>query len=271
MTGWRLAGNLNLLFGGMPWEERPAAARDAGFRYVEFPWPPDPGAVEAALRAAAVRPVLVNVAAGDIAAGDRGFGHRPERVEEWRRALDHALAFATRTGCPTLNVLAGIARPDRPGEEQRECLAGNLRWAVPRARAAGVRLVVEAVNDTDSPGYLVPRVGDVLALVEAAGTPEVLVQLDTYHCGVVGDDPVAWVRRLGRRLGHVQVADHPGRHEPGTGRLDLRGVLAALEETGYDRAVGLEYVPSGRPVAEVVRDVIAITGDPVMTEPEAGT
>jgi hydroxypyruvate isomerase len=166
-----------------------------------------------------------------------------------------------------VDVLAGIAQPDRAGSgslervgggpvgEQRRCLSGNLRWAGPRAAAVGVRLVVEACNATDSPGYLVPRVADVVELLDAAGTPEVGVQVDTYHCGRSGDDPVEWVRRLGARLGHVQLADHPGRHEPGTGRLDLAGVLAALRETGYAGAVGLEYVPDGVPVSEVVRQV----------------
>jgi hydroxypyruvate isomerase len=262
---WRLAGNLGFLFDGVEWAARPAAARDAGLRFVEFPWPPDPDGLAVALAAAGVRPVLVNVAAGDLAAGDRGFGHLPGRVGEWRDALDAALAFAVRTGCPILNVLAGIAQPDRAGSgspdrvgggpvgEQRRCLSANLRWAGPRAAAVGVRLVVEACNATDSPGYLAPRVADVVELLDAAGTPEVGVQVDTYHCGMSGDDPVEWVRRLGARLGHVQLADHPGRHEPGTGRLDLAGVLAALRETGYAGAVGLEYVPDGVPVSEVVR------------------
>jgi hydroxypyruvate isomerase len=252
---WRLAGNLGFLFPGLAWAERPAAARDAGLGFVEFPWPPDPAAVAAAVRAAGVRPVLVNVAAGDLAAGDRGFGHLPGRVGEWRDALDAALAYAVEVGCPTVNVLAGIAGPGTPIGEQRRCLVGNLAWAAPRARAAGVRLVVEAVNATDSPGYLAPRIADVVELLDGAGTPGVGVQLDTYHCAVAGDDPAWWVRRLGSRLGHVQLADHPGRHEPGTGRLDLAGVLAALRDTGYAGAVGLEYLPSGATLSDVVRRV----------------
>ncbi|MFL6077898.1 MAG: hydroxypyruvate isomerase family protein [Mycobacteriales bacterium] len=238
----RVAGNLAFLFPDLPWPDRPAAARAAGLAAVEFPWPPDPDALAAAVGRAGVAVVLCNVDAGDLAAGDRGYAHDPARRPAWRQALDRALRFAERTGCPTLNVLAGRALPGVPAAAQRETLLDNLAWAGPRARDAGVRLVVEAVNDVDSPGYLYPRTADV-----AAALPEVGVQLDTYHAAVMGEDPATAVRALGPRLGHVQLGDHPGRHEPGTGAIDFVALFAALTGIGYRGGVGLECHPT-RPV-----------------------
>jgi hydroxypyruvate isomerase len=238
----RFAGNLAFLFPDLPWTDRPAAARAAGLAAVEFPWPPDPAALAAAVRRAGVDAVLCNVDAGDLAAGDRGYAHDPARRPAWRQALDLALRFAGRTGCPTLNVLAGRALPGVPAAAQHGTLLDNLAWAGPRARDAGVRLVVEAVNDVDSPGYLHPRTAGV-----AAALPEVGVQLDTYHAAVMGEDPAVAAKALGPRLGHVQLGDHPGRHEPGTGALDFGGLFAALREIDYRGAVGLEYHPT-RPV-----------------------
>ncbi|HZN17650.1 MAG TPA: TIM barrel protein [Micromonosporaceae bacterium] len=240
----RVAANLGFLFTELPWPDRPLAARDAGFAEVEFAWPADPELAAAAVDRAGVRVALLNMPAGDLAAGERGYGNDPRRQAEWRAALDRALRLAGRLGCATVNVLAGTWCAGVARDAQLDCLAGNLGWAARQAGAAGVGLVVEPVNSLDIPAYLLPRTGDVVALLDRVGAPGIGVQLDTYHCAQEGDDPVGWVGRLGHRLGHVQLADHPGRHEPGTGSLPVPAMLRALSEAGYAGAVGLEYHPT---------------------------
>lgn len=240
----RVAANLGFLFTELAWQDRPFAARDAGFAEVEFAWPEEPELAAAAVSRAGVRVALLNMPAGDLAAGERGFGNDPRRRAEWRAALDRALSLAGRLSCPTVNVLAGNWCAGIAPDTQLRCLAGNLEWAARRAGAAGVRLVVEPVNALDIPSYLLPRVGDVVALLDRVGEPGIGVQLDTYHCARHADDPVHWIGLLGPRLGHVQLADHPGRHEPGSATLPIPAILRALHETGYAGAVGLEYEPT---------------------------
>lgn len=257
----RLAANLGFLFTDLPWADRPAAARDAGFGEVEFAWPGDPELVAAAVARAGVRVALVNMPAGDLSAGHRGFGNDPARRGQWRDGLDRALRYAGRLGCPTVNVLAGTWLPGLARAAQLRCLAGNLVWAADRAAVAGVRLVVEPINALDIPGYLLPGVPDVRWLLDSAGLAAVGVQLDTYHCARQRDDPARWIRRLGPRLGHVQLADHPGRHEPGSGSLPMAAILAALREIDYPGAIGLEYLPTpGSDPAAVAAALHALGG-----------
>ncbi|MGH3662982.1 MAG: hydroxypyruvate isomerase family protein [Micromonosporaceae bacterium] len=254
----QVAANLGFLFTDRPWTERPAAAAAAGLHAVEFPWPPDPAPLATAVAAAGVGVALVNMPAGDLAAGERGHGNDPARVEQWRGDFERALAYASgisRQAPPLVNVLAGNRRPGLPVEAQRECLVDNLRWAAPRAAAAGTRLVVEPINSLDIPEYLCPRTTDVTAVLDQVGEPGIGVQLDTYHCAAMGEDPAATVAALGPRLGHVQLADHPGRHEPGSGDLDIAAILATLRDSGYAGSLGLEYVPllqSAASVTEVI-------------------
>jgi hydroxypyruvate isomerase len=240
-----VAANLAFLFTDVPWQRRPGRARDTGFDAVEFPWPPEPDRLAEAVRRAGVGVVLLNMPAGDLAAGERGFGNDPDRVGEWRKDLDQALRLAVRLGCPAVNVLAGTELAGQGRKTQVDCLARNLRWGAQRAADSGVRLVVEPINGQDIPGYLLPRMADLVAWLQRHGLSDAVgVQLDTYHLGMAGEDPVTWIYRLGPGLGHVQLADHPGRHEPGTGSLPMPAILAALAESGYQGAVGLEYRPT---------------------------
>jgi hydroxypyruvate isomerase len=246
------AVNLGLLFTELPWPERFAAAARAGFDRVEFPWPPlAPDEVIRLVRAAGLRVVLLNMDAGDLAAGERGYGNDPRLSVRWRQRLREAVDLATDLDCPLVNVLAGRRLPEFGDDEQRDCLADNLRWAVEVAGTAGRTLVVEPINDHDIPGYLLPRVTDVLALLDRVGHDRVRLQLDTYHVAVMGDDLPATVATAGVRLGHVQIADFPGRHEPGTGDLDVDALVAALAAVGYTGALALEYLPTGPSAASL--------------------
>ncbi|MEU4565236.1 TIM barrel protein [Micromonospora sp. NPDC023956] len=248
----RPAVNLGLLFTELPWPERFAAAARAGFDRVEFPWPPLPhDEVTRLVRAAGLRVVLLNMDAGDLSAGERGFSNDPRLTDRWRQRLRAAVRLAVDLDCPLVNVLAGRRLPEFGADAQHDCLADNLAWAAEVAAATGRTLVVEPINDHDIPGYLLPRVADVLALIDRLGHDRVRLQLDTYHVAVMGDDVPATVATAGARLGHVQIADHPGRHEPGTGDLDVDALLAALAGVGYTGALGLEYLPTGPSAASL--------------------
>ena len=249
----RLAANVAWLFTEHPWLDRFAAARDAGFAAVEFPWPDDPEATATAVRDAGVRVALLNVDAGDLAAGERGWTNDPSRTDEWRGALDAAVSLAGSLGCRTVNVLAGNHVPGVTAAEQSAALEANLRWALPRAARAGVTLVTELLNRSENPEYLFGTLADVEPVLDRLARLGWKLQLDTWHLGLAGPDVPAAIRRARQHIGHVQVADVPGRHEPGTGNLDWGGIAAALRGAGYRGHIGLEYVPSTSAEASLER------------------
>lgn len=237
--------NLGLLFTELPWWQRFTAAADAGFYRVEFPWPPlAPDEVMRLVRAAGVRVALLNMDAGDLAAGERGYGNDPRLTERWRDQLRRALDLANEIGCPLVNVLAGRRLSGLDEADQLRCLTDNIRWAAELAGRYGRTIVIEPINDRDIPGYLLPRVEDVLAILDELGHSSVKLQLDTYHVAAMGDDVTSSVAAAGARLGHIQLADYPGRHEPGTGELDIDALFATLSASGYHGGLGLEYEPT---------------------------
>lgn len=240
----RLAANVAWLFTELPWEERFVAARDAGFALAEFPWPDDPAATRDAVGAAGIGVALLNMRAGDLAAGERGWPNDPARIDEWRRDFAEALKLATEVRCPTINVLAGNDLGADRGR-QLACLEGNLRWALPRAERAGVTLATELLNRLENPTYLLVALDDAEPLLARLAPLGWRLQLDMYHLGLTTPDVPAVIRRAGGHIAHVQVADVPGRHEPGTGALDWRAIGAALADARYAGAIGLEYAPAG--------------------------
>lgn len=242
-----LAANLGFLFTEVPYLERLGAARAAGFDAVESAWPSVAiDDVVAASRSAGVRFVLLNAPAGDLARGERGRANDPDAVAAWRTDVVRALEAADRLGCPTINVLAGNGLDGVPEQVQRDTLDANLDWALERAAAAGRRLVVELLNRHETPRYLVTDLAAADRLLDAHGAAGLRLQLDAYHVARNGLDPAAVARRYAGRIGHAQVADAPGRHEPGSGAIDWPAFLGALGIAGYDGPIGLEYEPAGR-------------------------
>ncbi len=244
----RFAANLSMLWREVPFLERFARAREAGFAAVEFLWPrgEDLEAVVEAVRASGLQVVLHNMDAGDIAAGERGYANDPARQEEWRERFLEALALARRLGCPRINCLVGNALPDLPRELQWAVVLENFRWALPRVQEAGVTLMVEALNPIESPRYLLHRTADSLALLRALGfPPQVKIQYDIYHMQRSEGNLIATIHEVFPHIGHIQIADPPGRHQPGTGEIAWGRVLGALESLGYAGYIGLEYVPLG--------------------------
>jgi hydroxypyruvate isomerase len=245
--------NLSILLTELPLLQRPQAARDAGFTAVEAWWPfeaavPPDREVDtfvAAVRDAGVRLVSLNAYGGDLAAGERGVASLPGREAEFRDNLDVAVALVGVLDCPTLHVLYGHRDGSDP-DRQDELAAEHLRLAVTAAGCAGAQVVVEALSGDER--YPLRTAADVLRVLDRVG-PGARFLCDVYHLTVNGEDPVQVVRQHADRLGHVQVADAPGRHQPGSGTLDVHGCLAVLEEVGYPGWVGLEYAPLGPSVA----------------------
>ncbi len=241
----RFAANLTMLFGEHPFLERFGAAAEQGFGHVEFLFPYDHPAAEvrAARDAAGVEVVLFNLPAGDWAGGERGIASLPARVEEFRAGVEQALAYAEALDCPRLNCLAGLRHDGVAYEEQWRTLVENVRHAGAQVAAAGRTLVVEPVNAKDVGGFFVPTTSDVLRLLDEVADPRIRLQFDIYHVQRGEGDVTTRLRALIDRIEHIQVADCPGRHQPGTGELDFGFLFDELDRLGYPGTVGLEYLP----------------------------
>ena len=241
------AANLTLLFGEYPVPERFDRAAAAGFRAVEFlfPYGEDVPAIRDALARNGLELVLFNLPAGNFAAGDRGLANDPGRIGEFRDGVARALDLAATLDCRRLNCLTGLTLPDVPAETQLATAAENLAFAAEEARVGGVRVGVEPLNPIDAPGFLLPTTAAALALLDRVGHPNLDLQYDVYHAQRVEGNLTATIASRVGRIGHVQVADSPDRHEPGTGEINYPYVLAALDRAGYGGWISLEYKPRG--------------------------
>jgi len=250
----RFSANLNMLFPEVPYMERFAQARAAGFTAVEagfvaadpvFPYEYDVDAAAAELRRLGLRQVLFNVPLGDRTKGDRGIAAHPARREEFREGVRRAIDAARRLDCRLLNCLAGLRDEAIPYEEQWACLVDNVRAAARMLEAAGLTLMVEPINTFDLPKFFLSRSAEVIRLLDEVAAPNVRLQYDVYHMQRAEGNIIATLRALLSRIGHVQIADPPGRHQPGTGELNFATILRALDDGGYEGHVGLEYKPLG--------------------------
>lgn len=247
----RFAANVSLLFSEVPLLERFHAARSAGFEAVECWWPfadPDPGAAEVgafvdALAAAEVRLVGLNLWAGDMPAGERGVVSHPDRAEELRRNLEVVRTIVGATGCDRVNALYGQRLPGVPESLQDETATRHLRLAADTLGEAGVTVLVEPLTRGENGDYPVRTLADAQAVADRAGDG-VAVLFDAYHLHNNGADVVAEIARHGGTVGHVQIADSPGRGEPGTGTIDYPAFFAALDASGYAGWTACEYRPT---------------------------
>lgn len=241
--------NLSILFTELPLLDRPAAAAEAGFDAVEFWWPFDtatPSAAEVgrfvdAITGAGVQLAGLNFAAGDMPGGERGL--LPTRSDEFRANIPVAIDIAGRLGCRALNALYGNRIDGTDPSEQDAVAEENLAHAAEAARAIDAVVLVEPISG--APRYPLRTAADALAVIDRVGADNLRLLADLYHLTVNGDDLDAVIAEHTGRIGHVQIADAPGRHEPGTGSLDLHAHLEKLAANGYDGYVGLEYTPSG--------------------------
>ena len=242
----RFAANLSMLFTEVPFLDRFERAARNGFEAVEFLFPYDHPAEEirARIDRHGLRIVLHNLPAGDWAAGERGIACHPGRIAEFRAGVVQAIAYAQALGVPQLNCLVGIAPQGEDAGRLRRTLVENLRFAAAALQSAGLRLLVEPINPFDIPGFYLTRTDQALALLDEVGADSAFVQYDIYHAQRTEGELAATLQRHLPRIGHVQLADNPGRNEPGTGEINWRFLLAHLDRIGYGGWVGCEYKPA---------------------------
>jgi hydroxypyruvate isomerase len=238
--------NISFLFKEVSFLDRFERAASLDFGAVEFPWPGDENlaAIEARLSETGLKVVLMNVDAGDMARGERGFLNDSSRKEWIRARVSKAIEFAKQIGCPRLNALVGNSIPGKSREEQFDQIRENLAWIADHAATVGIEIVVEALNSFESPQYLLTSTRDTLTLLSEVNRPNLKFQYDVYHMQRMEGNLIATLREHIGWIGHIQIADPPDRHEPGTGEIHYPHVLAALDGLGYQGYIGLEYNPT---------------------------
>lgn len=239
--------NVSILFTELPYLDRFAAARAAGFEAVESWWPTgeDPDRVVEAVRESDLRLVGLNFDGGDMAAGDRGLVSDPDRAAQFRENVPIALDIAARLGCTRLNALLGTERPGLERSRQLALAAENVRWAAEQGEPQGATVLVEPVNRKENGPYLLDTTDRVAAFLVELGRPNVRMLFDCYHAQRGEGDVANALERHFGLIGHVQIADSPHRNEPGSGEINYRYLLGVLRRLGYDGYVGLEYKPRG--------------------------
>lgn len=241
----RFAANLTLLFNELDFIDRFAAAAEAGFEGVEFLFPYAWPATELAdrLHQAGLVQVLHNLPAGDWAAGERGIACHPDRIGEFQDGVGRAIDYAQALGCKQLNCLAGIAPPGIPAEQLRATLIDNLRFAAAALATANIRLLIEPINPFDMPGFFLNRSAQAIEIIEAVASPNLYLQYDIYHAQRSEGELANTIARYLPHIAHMQLADNPGRHEPGTGEINFAWLFDQIDQLGYAGWIGCEYHP----------------------------
>jgi hydroxypyruvate isomerase len=242
----RFCANISLLFTELELPDRFAAAARAGFKAVEIQFPYDFAAALLAerARAAGVEVVLCNLPAGDIAKGERGIGCLPSRVSEFRDGVGRALTYARALGCRRLNCLAGMAPPRTMESNLRETFVSNLRYAAGELERDGIELLMEAANTRTFPGFFLKHTAQAIGIMDEVRAPNLRLQYDLFHMQIMEGDLAKTIEANLARIGHIQFADVPDRHEPGTGEVNFEFLFAWLDRLGYSGWVGAEYIPA---------------------------
>lgn len=243
----KLAANLTMLFNEVEFLDRFQAAADAGFKGVEFlfpyAWPAEQIAEK--LQRAGLIQVLHNMPPGDWAAGERGIACHPDRVGEFQDGVGRAIEYARVLGCGQLNCLAGIAPAGVPVERLHQTFIANLRFAADKLKEAGIRLLVEPINTFDMPGFYLNRTGQAARILDEVMSDNLYIQYDIYHAQRMEGELANTIAQHLPRIAHMQLADNPGRNEPGTGEINYRWLFRHIDKLGYDGWIGCEYRPAG--------------------------
>ncbi len=242
----RFAANLTMLFNEVEFLDRFAAAASAGFKGVEylFPYAYPKDELAERLRAHDLVQALHNLPCGDWDAGDRGIACHPDRTGEFQDGVGQAIDYAAALGCTRLNCLAGIAPAGAAPDRLRETFVANLRFAAAALAEAAITLVTEPINTRDIPGFYLCRSDQALAIIDEVGAPNLALQYDVYHMLIMEGDLAPTIERHLDRIAHVQIADTPGRHEPGTGEINYPFLFDHLDRLGYEGWIGCEYKPA---------------------------
>ncbi|RCW70080.1 hydroxypyruvate isomerase [Pseudorhodoferax soli] len=244
----RFAANLSMLFTEVPFLDRFERAAHAGFQAVEFmfPYPYSAADILGRMQEHRLQLVLHNLPAGDWDAGERGIACIPGREREFRTGVGQAIEYARVLGVGQLNCLVGKTPPGADAGRVHATLVENLRYAALQLADAGLKLLVEPVNSYDIPGFHLNRSAQTLALLDEVGAPNLFLQYDIYHMQRMEGELAATLTRQLPRIAHIQLADNPGRNEPGTGEINYPFLFAHLDRIGYSGWIGCEYKPAGR-------------------------
>ncbi len=245
----RFSANITMMFREYPLPERFDAAKRAGFGAVEIAFPYDQPL--APLKDAKVRTGLdmtvINLPAGDVMTGGPGLAAMPGREDEFKKAVDTAYPYLEALRPGAVNVLAGHPPADEIGRDKcLDVMARNVAYAAKAFDGLGVRTIVEAINNVNRPGFLVHRTDHALDVIERAGVPTLGIEFDIYHMTIMGEDVVDRIARHRDKIGNIQFADDPGRHEPGTGSIDFNRIFPGIDAAGWTGYLAAEYVPSGK-------------------------
>jgi hydroxypyruvate isomerase len=242
----KFAANLSMLFTEVPFLDRFERAAQAGFGAVEFlfPYAFEAEDIKARLDAHRLKLVLHNLPAGDWDAGERGIACLPDRIDEFREGVEHAIVYAKALGVGQLNCLAGKAPIGASDATLRATFVGNLKYAAAALKAAGLKLLIEPINTYDIPGFFLNRTAQALAILDEVDAGNAFLQYDAYHMQRMEGELAATIEKHLARIAHIQIADNPGRHEPGSGEIDHAFLFRHLDRIGYSGHVGCEYKPA---------------------------
>ncbi len=243
----RFDANLTMLFTEVDFLARFERAARAGFKAVEylFPYTWQKEQLVEQLQRNGLEQVLFNLPAGNLQAGERGIACLPDRVGEFQDGVGLAIEYAKALKCTRLNCLVGLVPAGIPAEKVRQTLVDNIRFAATALEKEGIRLLVEALNSQDSPGFYLVHTRDALRLFQNAGHANLWLQYDIYHMQVMEGNLTKTIQDNLPRIAHMQLADNPGRHEPGTGEINYANLFRFIDEAGYKDWIGCEYSPSG--------------------------
>jgi len=242
----RFAANLTMMFNEVDFLDRFEAAAKAGFKGVEylFPYAFDAAELKKKLDDNGLVQVLHNLPAGDWDAGERGIACHPDRVDEFKAGVDKAIEYATTLGCKQVNCLAGILPKGVSYDEARATFIINLKYAADKLKAAGIKLLIEPINVRDIPDFFLSRTEQALTIIQDTGSDNIFIQYDIYHMQIMEGDLAPTISACKDMIPHMQLADNPGRHEPGTGEINYEFLFSFIDELGYDGWIGCEYKPA---------------------------
>jgi len=244
----KFAANLTMLFTEYDFLDRFERAAKADFRGVEylFPYAYKLEDLVQGLQANDLTQVLHNLPAGDWGAGERGIACMPDRVAEFREGVGKAIEYAKALKCPQVNCLAGIAPSGADQTKLRDTFVGNLKYAADELKKQGIKLLIEPINTIDIPGFYLTRTAQAVELIDQTGSDNIFVQYDVYHMQIMEGDLARTVEKYLPRIAHIQLADNPGRNEPGTGEINYPFLFDHFDRIGYEGWIGCEYKPKGK-------------------------
>jgi hydroxypyruvate isomerase len=236
-----------MMFNEVDFLKRFERASKAGFKAVEYMFPYDwpKEQLAGALESYNLSQVLHNLPAGNWSAGERGIACIPGREDEFRDSVQTGMEYAKALRCPALNCLVGLHPEGISADKVRRTLVDNLRFAATALEKEGIRCLVESLNDKDTPGFYLVRTRDALQLLEEVNHPNLWLQYDVYHMQIMEGNLINTLSKHIPRIAHIQIADNPGRHEPGTGEINFPNLFGAIDAAGYNGWIGCEYVPAG--------------------------